>query len=118
VSKTVSVWTSTIRALENSLDASFLGYVGQWRSDLESHRLAITPSHFFKDHEDTMRAESRAQLVAGVVTHAPWQCRVWNYAIRDGMRVPLDGEATWVTPEGVKPYWRGHITKLTYEIAQ
>ncbi len=34
------------------------------------------------------------------------------------MRVPLDGEAAWVVPDGVKPYFRGHITKLIYEFAQ
>jgi len=45
-------------------------------------------------------------------------CRFWNYAIRDGMRVPLDGEAAWVMTEGAKPYFRGRITKISYEFAQ
>lgn len=67
---------------------------------------------------DSVSAESRAQLVAGVVTHAPWQCRFWNYATRDGMRVPLDGEAAWINPNGLKPYFRGHITQLRYEFVQ
>jgi len=31
------------------------------------------------------------------------------------MRVPLEGEAAWITPEGVKTYWRGKITELRYE---
>ena len=44
--------------------------------------------------------------------------RFWNYAIRDGMRVPLDGEVAWLLPEGAKPYWRGPITQLCYTFAQ
>ena len=67
---------------------------------------------------DTVRAESRGRLVGSAVSHAPWQARCWNYAICDGMRVPLDGEAAWLLPEGVSAYWRGHITRLSYEFAQ
>ncbi|MBC8026107.1 MAG: hypothetical protein H7Y89_08960 [Steroidobacteraceae bacterium] len=82
--------------------------------------LSLTLLFRFNDEGliDLVRAESRAQLVAGVVTHAPWQCRFWNYATRDGMRVPLDGEAAWVSPQGLKPYFRGHITQLRYEFSQ
>ena len=71
-----------------------------------------------EDLIDTVFAESRAQMAGGKVTHAPWQCRVWNYAIRDGIRVPLDGEAAWMMAEKAKPYWRGHINTLSYEFAQ
>jgi len=34
------------------------------------------------------------------------------------MHVPLDGEVAWLLPKGAKPYWRGRITKLSYEFAQ
>ena len=34
------------------------------------------------------------------------------------MRVPLDGEVTWLLPEGEEPYWRGHITEIVYEFAR
>lgn len=82
----------------------------------------ITLTLLFRFNEegliDTVFAESRAQIIGGKVTHAPWKCRVWNYAIRDGMRVPLDGEAAWMMAEGAKPYWRGHINTLSYEFAQ
>jgi hypothetical protein len=67
---------------------------------------------------DTVRAEARGRTVGGTVVPTPWQGRFWNYAIRDGMRVPLDGEVAWLLPEGAKPYWRGRITKLSYEFAQ
>lgn len=90
------------------------------RATLKDGDLSLTLLFRFNDEGliDLVRAESRAQLVAGVVTHAPWQCRFWNYATRDGMRVPLDGEAAWVSPQGLKPYFRGHITQLRYEFAQ
>lgn len=67
---------------------------------------------------ETVRAEARGRTVGGAVVPTPWQCRIWNYAERDGMRVPLDGEAAWLLPEGPRPYWRGHITRLTYELAR
>jgi hypothetical protein len=33
---------------------------------------------------------------------------------RGGMRVPLDGEVAWLLAEDEKPYWRGHITGISY----
>jgi hypothetical protein len=48
----------------------------------------------------------------------PWQVRFWNYAIRDGMRVPIEGEVAWMLPEGARPYWRGQITTVTYEFSE
>jgi hypothetical protein len=67
---------------------------------------------------DTVRAEARGRMVAGTTVPVPWQCRFWNYAIRDGIHVPLDGEVAWLLPEGAKPYFRGHIAKINYEFAQ
>ena len=45
---------------------------------------------------ETVRAESRARTVGGVTTYAPWQCRLWNYELRDRITVPLQGEAAYV----------------------
>ncbi len=67
---------------------------------------------------DTVRAEARGRMMAGTTVPVPWLCRFWNYAIRDGMRVPLDGEVSWLLREGAKPYFRGRITKMNYEFAQ
>ena len=72
---------------------------------------------------DTVRAEARGRTVGGrtvggKVVPTPWHCRVWNYHERGGMRVPLDGEVAWLLPEGAKPYWRGHITDISYEAAR
>lgn len=66
---------------------------------------------------DTVRAEARGRLVGGKASTAPWQGRFWNYALRDGMRIPLEGEVAWMLPEGAKTYWRGKVTVLSYEFA-
>jgi hypothetical protein len=66
----------------------------------------------------TVRAEARGRAVGDEVIPTPWQGRFWNYEERDGMRVPLDGEVAWLLPEGEKPYWRGHITKIRYQSAR
>ena len=67
---------------------------------------------------DTVRAEARGRMMSGTLVPTPWQGRFWNYAARDGMCVPLDGEVAWLLPEGARPYWRGHITELSYEFAE
>lgn len=75
--------------------------------------------HFGEDGLiDTVGAGARGRTVGGSSVPTPWHCRSWNYAIRDGMRVPLDGEAAWVLPEGAAPYFRGRVTQLSYEFAR
>ena len=49
---------------------------------------------------------------------APWQGRFWNYAINGGVKVPLEGEVAWVMPDGLKPYYRGKLTSLSFEFAK
>jgi hypothetical protein len=64
---------------------------------------------------DFARAESRGRLVNGVPSGAPWEGRFWNYELRDGILVPLEGEVAWVMPDGLKPYYRGKLTSLSFE---
>lgn len=74
--------------------------------------------HFGKDGlVDMFRAEARGRLVNDKITSAPWEGRFWNYAERSGMRIPLEGEVAWVSPDGNKPYYRGLIVTLNYEFA-
>ena len=79
----------------------------------------ITVTLLFRFNEegliDTVRADARGRTMSESL---PWQARMWNFAWRDTMRVPLAGEAAWVTPKGIKPYWRGQITELVYEFAK
>lgn len=66
---------------------------------------------------EAVRAEARGALIGGKVVMMPWEGRVSNYQERDGMRVPLTGEAAWVPPGARKPYWRGTIVSAMYEFA-
>jgi len=64
---------------------------------------------------ESVRAEARGRMVAGEVIATPWEGRWSHYALRDGMRIPIEGEVTWLLPEGRKPYWRGRITEISFE---
>jgi len=89
------------------------------RATLQDGDLSVSQLFHFDSENliDTVRAEARGRTVGVGAVSMPWQCRLWNYAVRDGMRVPLEGEAAWVTSEGVKTYWRGKITRLRYEFS-
>lgn len=67
---------------------------------------------------DTVRAEARGRTLDGKIVPTPWQGRFWNYTQREGMTIPLDGEVMWLLPDGPKPYWRGHIDEIVYELVQ
>lgn len=66
----------------------------------------------------SVRAEARGRSVAGEMIPTPWEGRWSNYELRDGMRIPIEGEVAWVLPDGPKPYWRGRITRINYEFAR
>lgn len=53
----------------------------------------------------------------GVPEFAPWHGRLWAYEVRDGMRIPLEGEVAWELPEGLFPYCRVRIKDIDYEFA-
>jgi hypothetical protein len=49
----------------------------------------------------------------------PWQGRWSNYVEHDGILVPQEGEVSWLLPEaGLKPYWRGRVTDISFEFAE
>jgi uncharacterized protein DUF6920 len=90
------------------------------RASLTDGALSLTL--LFRFGEDGLlqsaRAEARARSVGKSVVMTPWEGRYSNYQDRDGMRVPLTSEAAWLTPDGRKPYWRGTITSLRYELSE
>jgi len=67
---------------------------------------------------ESARVEARGRLVKGVAVPTPWEGRWSDYQVRDGMRVPIEGEVAWLLPSGEKPYWRGRITRVEYEFAR
>ncbi len=64
---------------------------------------------------ESVRAEGRGRMVKGGVEPTPWEGRWRTYEVREGMRVPLEGEVAWLFPEGPRPYWRGRIKGVQYE---
>lgn len=64
------------------------------------------------------RFEARGATVGHAIVQTPWEGRWSNYQERHGMRVPMTGEAAWLPARGRKPYWRGSITSLLYEVSR
>lgn len=79
-------------------------------------RLVVT----FDEHGmiSAVRSNARFRVVDGVPVATPWQGRFWDYVVRDGMLVPLEGEVAWLLPDGPKPYWRGRIVEIAYEFVE
>jgi hypothetical protein len=65
----------------------------------------------------TIHVEERATTVGTATVMMPWECRMSNYQTRDGMRVPLTGEALYITPQGERSYFRGTIETINYVFA-
>lgn len=59
----------------------------------------------------TVHAAARDRSVGGEMVPTPWEGRFWDYALRDGVRVPIAGEVAWLLPEGRKPYWRARLDR-------
>jgi hypothetical protein len=66
---------------------------------------------------ESVRAEARGAMVGSKVVMMPWECSLSDYEVREGVTVPITGEAAWLRSEGRKPYFRGTIRSLTYEFA-
>lgn len=62
-----------------------------------------------------VQARARPRLAGGRMAPTPWQGRFWRYAERAGFWIPLEGEVSWILPDGPHPYWRGRITRIEYE---
>lgn len=62
-----------------------------------------------------VRAEARPRAAGGRTVPTPWQGRFSRYAERQGFWVPLEGEVSWILPEGPHPYWRGRITSIEFQ---
>lgn len=63
---------------------------------------------------DSVWAPDRGRAKGREVVPTPWLGRWWNYAQRDGLRIPLAGEVLWQLEQGEHPYWRGELTELRY----
>jgi hypothetical protein len=73
--------------------------------------------HFEPDGVMTGATALRYRDVKGVMELTPWQTHVWDYTRVDGMMVPTNAMAEWVTPTGPLPYWRGRLSDFRYTFA-
>ena len=64
---------------------------------------------------DSVRAEARGGMIGKEMVMRPWECGLSGYQVRDGMTVPMRGEAAWVRPDGRKSYFHGTVKTLTYQ---
>jgi hypothetical protein len=63
---------------------------------------------------DSVRSEARGRQVGRMIEMSPWEGRWKDWVVRDGMRVPLAGEAAWLLLGGRRTYWRGRVSKMRY----
>jgi len=79
---------------------------------------ATTASAVFQFNPDGTIASFRADArYRDKLTAMPWGGRFWDYAVRDGMLIPLEGEVGWEYPEGIRLYFKGRTTAISYEFA-
>jgi hypothetical protein len=65
----------------------------------------------------SIHADSRAAQLGKTTVMMPWECRMSNYQMRDGMRIPMTGEVLYHTPQGERPYFKGTLDTLAYDFA-
>ena len=66
---------------------------------------------------DTFRADARYATFNGKLSAMPWVGRMRDYAVRDGMYIPLYGEVGWERSERTWLYYKGRVTEIEYEFA-
>jgi hypothetical protein len=65
----------------------------------------------------SVEAEARGRTLGDTIVQTPWEGRWREYERRDGILVPTQGEVAWLLPTGRRPYWRGRIVNLRYQLA-
>lgn len=58
----------------------------------------------------------RYREVGGDYELTPWTGRFGNYALRDGIRVPLEASVEWTTADGPLLYFRGRVEAIEYDL--
>ena len=68
-----------------------------------------------EDHISSVYSDGRYRDGGtGQVEKTPWFGHFWNYTRVNGVTIPLDGEVSWILPEGEYSYWQGHIESVEY----
>ncbi|HTO73653.1 MAG TPA: DUF6544 family protein [Gemmatimonadales bacterium] len=62
----------------------------------------------------TARTDHRYRSVGKTLVPTPWEGRFQNYAERNGMLIPLQGEVAWLLPAGRWLYWQGELISVDH----
>jgi hypothetical protein len=88
------------------------------RATLTDAGVTVSVDFHFGPRGEIVRATAdRYRDVDGVGVLTPWAGSFGDYAVLDGMQVPMHGEVAWELPEGTLTYWRGHIERVDYVFA-
>lgn len=66
---------------------------------------------------EAVRSEARGRQVGRALELTRWEGRWKDWAVRDGMRVPLAGEAAWLLLDGRRTYRSCRMGKLRYRFS-
>jgi hypothetical protein len=64
---------------------------------------------------ESVSSEERPATEGSRMVMRPWRGCWTNYQKREGMRIPLNGEASWVCQGRKIPYWHGAIASVQYQ---
>ncbi len=67
------------------------------------------------DEVSGVYAAGRYRKVGRRYQLTPWEGHFTRYQVRDGMRVPIEGEVGWYLSGEWQPVWSGTLTDLRYE---
>ncbi len=73
--------------------------------------------HFADDGTIASVRGIRGRTVGTRIFPTPWEGRWAHYELHGGMRIPTEGEVAWHLPDGRRPYWRGRLVRIAYELA-
>lgn len=59
---------------------------------------------------ESMDTAARPAQEGKVIVDRPWGGRFWDYQVRDGRTIPMQGEVYWVRDGKRFIYWRGRVT--------
>lgn len=81
----------------------------------------VTLSMLFRFGTDGLisgiHVSARGAQVNRTTVMIPWQGRFHDYRRVNGMMIPFQGEVSWITPQGERPYFRGTISQVTHNVS-